>query len=429
MTKPTVRRVAVGGAKGCPVLDGYDPLDQDTVDDPSEWMATARSEAPVFYVPDHDEWVVTRYADCERILMDPKTFSSKDTIAIQPPPPEVAGDLPNGFALQTNVGNMDPPEHVRLRQIIQPAFARKQALLKADQIRALTNRTLDGFIDRGRADLLLEYCQPIPVRVMSSILGIPEAEAPQFYAWAVELVQLFGNPMIEHNEYVRLARGQIEFEKRVRTLIDERRKNPGDDNDFITNLLNAKSEGGEPRLSEREIVGTVTGAIFAGSDTSASALGLILHGLLEDRRLWEELLEDRELVEVAIEEGLRVRNPARAPRRTAMRDVEIGGVVIPKGSAVRVHLWSADHDESVFPNPERFAPHRPNAREHITFGRGPHFCPGANLARVEIRAGVETLLDRLPSLRLVAGHKLRAAPNKIVPALIDGLVVEWDERG
>ena len=148
MAGPTTKP-RVAHRHGCPVLEGYDALDQDIVNDPSAWMAVARVEAPVFYVPDHDEWVVTRYADVKQILMDPESFSSKDTIEIQPPPPEVASALPNGFALETNVGNTDPPGHARLRRLIQPAFAPKQAMLRTEQIRGLTNRTLDRIVDRG----------------------------------------------------------------------------------------------------------------------------------------------------------------------------------------------------------------------------------------------------------------------------------------
>jgi cytochrome P450 len=413
---------------GCPVLVGYDPLEQETVNDPSPWLTLARSEAPVFYVPEHDEWVVSRYADVVQVLSDPETFSSKDTIEIQPAPPEVAAELPYGFALETNVGNTDPPGHARLRQLIQPAFARKQALLKADLIKDLANRTLDQIIARGSADLIPDYCHPIPVRVMSSILGIPEEDAPRAYQWAVELIQLFGNPKIDHDEHVRLARGQVAFEAYVTALIEQRRLTPGGQGDFITNLINARAETGAPVLSDREILGTVTGTIFAGSETAASSLALIIHPLLAVRSRWEEVLADRSLVDAAIEEGLRLNPPTRASRRTTTRPVEIGSVQLPGGAAVRVHWWSADRDEAMFKDSGEFDMHRENSREHVTFGRGPHACPGSHLARLEIRIALETLLDRVPSLRLVPGHRLMAALNKTVPSMLSGLVVEWDER-
>jgi cytochrome P450 len=170
----------------------------------------------------------------------------------------------------------------------------------------------------------------------------------------------------------------------------------------------------------------VVGTIFAASDTAATAIGHAVHSLLAERALWERVRDNRALTEAVVEETLRLRDPSRAARRTATRDCEIGGVPIPAGSAVYVHLWSAGHDEDVFEDPESFVIGRPNVRQHLTFGLGPHVCPGAPLARLEMRVALECLLDRLPSLRLVEGHELRYARSRAIPSLLSGLVVAWD---
>jgi len=414
---------------GCPILHGYDPLAESIVRDPSVWMEVARAQAPVFYEPQYGDWVVTRYDDVIRVLSDTDTFSSKNSVPLPDPPEEVADQLPDRrFAFRRNVGSMDPPEHARFRGLIQPAFARKQANLKLDEIRSIINETLERIIGNGHADFATDFCQRIPVRVIAGFLGIPTEDTARVYQWATELLQLFGNPTMDHDELVRLSSRQIEFEKYVESLIAGRRENPLGENDFVTNLLNARSDVGEPRLSDREITSTVIGAIFAGSETSASAMALIIEALLEERHLWDEVVSDPEIVPRVVEEGLRVCNPTRANVRTTTRDVELGGVTIPKDSLVFVHFWSADRDESVFEDAARFDPHRPNANQHVTFGKGPHFCPGASLARAEVTTALQVLAERVPSLRLAAEHSLRLDRNRAIPFVLGGLDVEWDER-
>jgi cytochrome P450 len=390
-------------------------------------MEFARHEAPVFFVPEHNDWVVTRYEDCLRVLSDTESFSNRDFGPL-PPPPEVADELPHGYAMAINVGRLDPPEHARLRRLIQPAFSRRPAQAQAGRIAAVTHAILDDIIDRGRADLITDYCQLIPGRVMATVLGFPESDAPKLFGWAAELKQLFGNWQLPAEENIRLARGQIEFEKYVQALVDDRRANPGDDADFVTRLILATTDEGAPRLSDREILSTVTGAIFAGSETPSNALGELLYLLLAERSRWEAVAGDRSLLDKAIDEGLRVRGPARCLRRTAIREVRIGDVTIPAGADVLVHVWSASRDESVFESPGQFDLSRGNMRDHLGFGRGPHFCPGAPLARMEISIAVQTLMDRVPSVRLEPGQVLRCARNEVAPVVLSGLGVSWDER-
>jgi cytochrome P450 len=425
MTAPT--DMAVCPYQGHPTITGYDPLAQGIVDDPGPWMEFARREAPVFFVPEHNDWVVTRYEDCLRVLIDTESFSNRDFGPL-PPPPEVADELPHGYAMAINVGRLDPPEHARLRRLIQPAFSRRPAEAKTDTIRAITQRLVGSIIDRGRADLVTDYCQLIPGRVMAGVLGFHESDAPKLFDWAVELKQLFGNWQLPAEEHIRLARGQIEFERYVQALVDDRRANPGDESDFVTRLITATTDEGAPRLSDREILSTVTGAIFAGSETPANAMAELLYVLLADRSRWQAIADDRSLLEKAIDECLRVRGPARSLRRTAIREIQIGDVTIPAGADVLVHVWSASRDESIFDSPGEFDLSRSNMRDHLGFGRGPHFCPGAPLALLEISVAVQALMDRMPSVRLEPGQVLHCARNEVAPVVLGGLGVTWDER-
>jgi cytochrome P450 len=170
-------------------------------------------------------------------------------------------------------------------------------------------------------------------------------------------------------------------------------------------------------------------AVFAGSDTAASCMGQLIHVLLSDnRRRWEELLADASQLDLYVEEGLRICNPVRGTLRRVVNDIEIDGIQLKAGQTVRTHTAAASRDESVFPEPDSYDPSRANVRQHITFGRGPHVCPGSNLAKKEIRTAIETLLTRLPSMRLVPGHGPKFSISQFVPELEGGIVVEWDER-
>jgi cytochrome P450 len=409
-----------------PELPGFDPLVDEQVADPGPWLARARKEAPVFYMPKYREWVITRYRDCAWVLRDTETFSSRDVITVPDPPPELANRFPLGLALKTNVGGLDPPEHSRLRQLIQPAFSARQAARYEDATRDIAKAAIDEFIGSKKVDLVPAYCHKVPISVIAVILGIPAGDVPMLHRWMLDLVLLFGNPRLNHTELVELMTGQAAFEDYVRALIHERRTSLNGSEDFLASLLKASSTEGAPGLTDEEILGTVVGIVFAAGDTTATAIGHTVHCLLEDRALWERVLADRALVEAAVEEALRLRDPNRAARRTTTRDCTVGEVGIRASSPVYVHLWSAGHDEAVFENPELFDLDRPNARQHLSFGHGPHVCPGAPLARLEIKVALECLLDRLPSLRLGREANLRYARSRAIPSLLGGLFVEWD---
>jgi cytochrome P450 len=425
----TGQQVKVEYDEGRPVLVGYDPLDPEVFENLADWMTAARSLAPVFYVPKYDEWVAARADDCERIVNDPRLFSNVNTVQLPPPPDEVSDEFPRGcFALAETLSSYDPPEHTRLRRRIQSAFAHPQAVLKTQEIREIANRLLDPIIGRGTVDLAADWCHQIPVRVMAGVLRIPEEDGAQLHGWAVELLHLLSSPHLPKLERVRLARGQIEFERYVTEVVADRRVNPGDETDFITKLLTAQGHRGQPPLTERETVVMVQNAIFAGSDTSATSLAEIIHELLSERSRWEYLLENRDCLDAAIEEGLRLRGPVRGSVRTATQDVEIGGAMVPAGAIIRPLMWSANRDEQRFSDPDRFDFHRSDGRKQMAFGDGPHACPGQHLARVELRIGLETILDRLPSIRLTPGHALEIPPHMLQAIVHGGLIVEWDER-
>jgi cytochrome P450 len=414
------------GRERCPHLDGFDPMLPEQVYDPGYWTERARNEAPVFYLPKYNEWVITRLEDCLEVLTDYRNFSSQNSITVGAPPDSLTGKLPFGYAFQHSMGNFDPPVHSRLRKVSKRFFSNRRVASMESEIRELCDRTIDEFIDSGQTDLILAFCKKIPIRVIGGMLKLPEEDAPKLYQWALGLTQLFGDPLMTDETRTRLALGQVEFHDYLREAIRSRERQPLGDDDFISSLLEAKDDGSDGELSDLEILGTAATMIFGGADTSAILMAHLVHSLLSDRAQWEELLAGRELIPTAVEESMRQRPAARGPRRWTTNEVTIAGVTIPAGQQVWAGIWSSNHDESVFPDANTFDLHRPNIGKHLGWGHGPHYCIGTPLARAEAAAAIDCLLDRLPSLRLVPGHVLRYQAANVIPTLLDGLVVEWD---
>jgi cytochrome P450 len=338
----------------------------------------------------------------------------------------VAG-LPYGHPLQSTLVTIDPPVHTRVRKLAQKAFTSRQAGMHADALRSLAHALIDEFVAAGRVDLAAVYCSQIPIRAIAPILGVSMGDAARLREWGITTQMMIVNGgHLTEAELLEQGRAPIALDRYVRALIDDRRARPRDERDLVTNLIYAEGDDGERVLDDTEIVGVVTVAINGSSDTAATTMGHCIHSLLVDRSRWEELRADPSLVEYAIEETLRTRGPARTLRRDTTREVVLGGVRIPAGARLAVHVGSGSRDATVFPDPETFDLHRDNVRQHLGFGRWTHFCLGAPLARVVLQTAMETLIERLPSLRLVPGHKLEYIPSYAIHVLTGGLVAEWD---
>lgn len=412
--------------EGCPVFPSFRPLDPEQVIDPYPQLAVARREEPVFYMPDYDVWVVTRYEDIEEVLRDTDTFSSADFVDFPPFPPEVANQLVDGHPLENTLVSTDPPAHTRIRKRAQKAFTPRQAEARAPAVRELAHDLVDGFAATGSTDLGRSYCTQIPIRVVGPILGVSMEEAAQLYQWATEALILVGNArQMDETQLLDYGRGQVEFDRFIRDLVRDRRANPRSEDDLVTSLIEAEGEDGEPALAESEIVGIVAAALAAGSDTSAATMANCVFSLLEERSRWEEILAEPGLIPGAIEETVRAKGAARTIPRTATRDCELAGVKIPKGAEVLVHLGSGSHDERRFEDGESFDLHRANAKQHLGFGKWMHFCIGAPLARMELRVAIEVLAERLPDLRPSPGAAIEYFPSLQVLPVVSGPQVEW----
>jgi cytochrome P450 len=401
----------------------FDPFHDPYLADPYPFFAQARAATPVFYSPDLDYWVVTRYQDIRHIFQTPRLFSAANTLApLQPICPAAVRLLDEGgFRPIPTLTNIDPPGHSRVRRLTNVAFTPRRVAAMEPFVRELTMRFLKERLSSGRADLVRDLAWDLPALVIFRVLGIPDDDVPPVKAGAESrLLLMWGRP--SEDEQVRLAQGLATFWRYAETLVASRADHPQDD--FTSDLLLARA-GDLSALSQQEVTQIVSELLFAGHETATGLISNGMRQLLTHRHAWEAICRDASLIPNAVEEVLRFDSSVIAWRRKTTQAVQIGGVPVPAGANLLLLLASANRDPSVFEDPEHFDIHRQNAREHLSLGSGAHFCLGAPLARLEARVVLEELSARLPRLRLVPGQTLRFQPNTTFRGPLS-LLVEWD---
>jgi cytochrome P450 len=376
---------------------------------PHAVFARLRREAPVWWHPPHPKapggegfWVLSRHAETLAVLRDPERFSSEGA-------PDRAGggttldDLPRGLGPGVMLNMMDPPRHTALRLLVNPAFKPRTIARLEDELRGRTRAILAG-VAGGRCDFLRDVAAELPLQVIASLLGIPQADRHQLFEWTTAFVDYADRDLGESS--ARLAAAGAGMMGYGRELIAAKRAQPGDD------LLSVAIEGG---VRDEELLPLVSLLLVAGSETTRNAIAGGLLALIEHpaelARLRLALARgEGAVVANAVEEILRWTSPTAYNRRTATRDVELGGQTIRAGDKVTHWYPSANRDEAVFAEPERFRAERtPNP--HLAFGQGAHHCLGASLARTEIRVVLEELLPRWTEIEL-AGPVVWARSNK-----------------
>ena len=320
---------------------------------------------------------VLSYEGVEAALRDGATFSS-------------AGYAESmGLVMGHTILEMDEPEHGQYRRLLQQAFTRREMeRWEHEIVNPVLNHYIDAFVDRGRADLVHELMFVFPVHVIAIALGLPEADLPAFYRRAVEIT----------NMATQIERGFAASQwlyAYLEPVVEDRRTEPQED--LISLLAHAELDG--QRLTNDEIIAFCRLLLPAGAETTYRAASNMMVGLLSDPAQLDAVRADRSLVTAAVEESLRWEAPLTGISRTATADAEVDGIEIEAGTAVNTTLGSANHDPSRWEDPEKFDIFR-EPKAHLAFATGPHLCLGIHLARMEMRAVLECLLDRLPGLRL-----------------------------
>jgi cytochrome P450 len=312
----------------------------------------------------------------------------------------------------------DPPDHTRLRALVSKAFTPRLIERMRPRVQEIADALLDVVQDRGKMDLIDDYAFPLPITVIAELLGVPAEDRNRFREWSDAAVS--GDTSREYLERVLIPHMQA-FTDYLRAMFEEKRENP--EEDLVSALVRAEEAG--DKLGEDELVGMVFLLLVAGHETTVNLIGNGVLALLQHPDQLESLRENPSLIKPAVEELLRYDGPVEtSTERFAREDVAVGERVIPKGEMVLVVIAAADHDPERFPVPDALDLTRPD-NKHLAFGKGIHHCLGAPLARMEGQTAINTLLRRMPDLRLKGtSHSLSWRPGMVLRGL-KGLPVEF----
>jgi len=381
------------------------PVDWTTAQPYEQWRQARESGCPVIESQIFDSrtgYQVTDWEHVERVLRDAETFSSSingDHIG------QFMGDL---------ILALDGVEHRKYRNLVAKAFRASQ-LERWDEtlVRPTIERLLDRIAPAGRGDLVADVTVKYPVQVICGIVGVPLEDADQFAHWAEEINTGPMNPPVGH----AASKAMVDY---LTPLVEARRANPT--GDFLSDLVNSEIDG--EKLTDSKIYGFLRLLLPAGAETTFRVMGNCLVALLTHPGAYEQVMADRSLMPEVIEETLRWETSVTMVSRVSAKDTEIAGCPVKAGSPIGVLTGSANHDAQRFDNPAEWRLGRP-VQHHVAFGTGPHQCLGMHLARLELRVGLDTILDRLPNLRLdpdqptpvIEGFAFRG-PDRI-PVLFD----------
>ena len=387
----------------------YDPLSAEALADPMAATAQLRGHCPVHKFSGFEPpfYTLSRYEDVRSALRDVDTYSSR------------YGQGPH--FTEENSMKSDPPTHTYFRQLVSKAFTARAVAAMSPRIEIIVTELIDSFAHLGEADLHENLAFPLPTIVISEMLGVPKSDRQLFKKWSDAWVAAmsvsdptpFEPQIAEMREYI-----QREVEERRR--LEAAGKELPDD--LISSLVVVEEDGS--RLNDQDIVNVVRQLLVGGNETTTSLITNVLVRLAEEPELLERVRQEPALAEIAIEEALRYDSPVLGLFRTTTRPVEIQGEVIPEGAKVMLHFGSANRDERVFSEPDRFKLDRDisKLRSHLAFGHGIHVCLGAALSRLEGVIALRQIVDRLPELRLAG------TPERIEPFMLWGkqsLPMRW----
>ncbi|RAG81836.1 steroid C27-monooxygenase [Streptacidiphilus pinicola] len=395
----------------CPALpDGFDPTDPELNQQavPLPEFATMRRTAPVCWIPQADGttgfddggyWAVTRHADVREVSTHPETFSSHTNTAIIRFHPSID---PSGIDGQKLIMlNMDPPEHTRLRSIVQRGFTPRAINALQDTLRDRAERIVHAAVKEGSGDFVTDVACELPLQAIAELIGIPQSDRSKIFHWTNTMVG-YDDPELAISQETGMQ-SAIELMTYAMGMAEERKACPAED--IVTKLVNASGQG---NLSSDEFGFFVLVLAVAGNETTRNATSHGMHAMLTHPEQWELYKERRP--QTAADEIVRWATPVISFQRTATRDVELGGAEIRSGQRVGIFYASANNDEEVFDRPDRFDILR-DPNPHLGFGGGgPHFCLGANLARLEIDLIFNAIADAMPGIRLSGDPRRLRSP-------------------
>ena len=373
---------------------GYNPLSDRTVQNPYPLYAALRARSPVHRSTLLNAWLFTRHADVDVILRDHRRFGSdprkgrlsRRQRALLPP----ENELP--------MLALDPPDHTRLRALVNKAFSQRAVSALEPRIRAVFGALLDDIANPAEFDLVQVVARPLPVMAIAEMLGVPAEDRGRFGVWSARRARML-EPTITPRERAAGVEAGKAFDAWFRPIIEQRSAAPRDD--IVSALVLAQDEGG--RLSERETLNMLRLLVIAGNETTTNLIGNGMLALLRNPDQLQRLRDDPGLIPAAVEELLRFDSPVQTDFRRVLADCEVNGFALRKRDNVALSLGAANRDPEVFEDPDRLDVGRGQG-SHLSFGRGIHHCLGAALARLEGRIVFEMLLERFSRISLLDEH-------------------------
>jgi len=390
---------------------------------PFPFYARLRAEAPAYRMTlptKETAWLITRYDDVAMVLKDER-FVKDTTNALTPGQAANQRWFRKVFkSLKRNMLNLDPPDHTRLRGLVK-AFSPRLIEQMRGRIEMLTNDLLDAVQGRGRMDLIRDYALPLPTTIIAEMLGVPVEDRHAFHRGTRAIISAASSSWA----MLKAVPSAWSLLRYIRGIVRKRRADPHDD--LVSALARAEETG--DTLSEDELLAMVFLLLVAGHETTVNLIGSGTLALLEHPDQMDKLRNDPALIKPAVEELLRYTSPVEmATERYAREDVTMAGVTIPRGEMVYAVMASANRDERQFANPDTLNVTRePN--KHLAFGLGPHFCLGAQLARLEGQIAINTLLRRVPDLRLTGPPDVPRWRRGLLLRGLESLPVAFGDHG
>ena len=376
-------------------LDFSDPLVQA---DPYPHYAHLRQEAPVCW--NGRTWLISRYEDIVTLLNDPRMSSARTEQTFAVLPPTVQQEL---TPLRTILGSRmllsDPPQHTRLKAIVNKAFTPRMIEGRRARIEQICHSFIDEVFANGAMDVMADVATKLPGWAITEVLGIPYADQPRFTRWARDQVLIYDRAGTTKDRVGVMRQGQksmLEMKAYLEVVIEQRRYDPQDD--LITELVQAEAQG--DRLSLDELIGMCVALLVGGNNSTAHLIGNAILTFARRPEALAQLLAQPDLIGLATEEVMRYDSPVQATSRVVKETMDFHGETFAAGQGIVVLFGSGNRDEAQFSNPTTFEMTRQPNR-HLSFGHGPHYCLGVSVARTVAQVGILALLQRCQNLKLV----------------------------
>lgn len=383
--------------------------------DPFEYYAQAHADGvKIRHFPELNAYVVFSYDLCSEATGRPEVFSNDFAALMGAEDEEISAILAEGWDNPPTLLTADHPVHTRNRKLVNLAFSAPRVNAIEEDMRKKSIELIAAIADKGECEFVEEFAIPLPVAMIAQQIGL-DNDPKQVKAWSDAAVDRFSQ-LITRERQLECARSLVEYQRYMKSKIDERREHGGDD--LLTDLVEARVEGETP-LTDEEIMSIMQQFMVAGNETTTSTIAGCLLQLIRNPDQMEKAVaaaggEDPKLTQNMVEEALRYETPTAGMWRIVKEDTELGGVDIPAGSVVQLRYAAANRDPAKFENPDKFDVERKNARAHLAFGKGPHMCVGNMLSRKEMLVAFDELLSRLKNFKLADEDQIAILPNVLL---------------